>query len=105
MSKKYVQKCDRTNVQYSEIIVPPINVMYADDVAVAVLTALQLNSMQGRFALVVIEDFIVAFYYEYKNKRELKMNEGLCENLHDIACAFYEAQQALLDAEIVSEAA
>lgn len=89
---QYVKQCTCCDKRFSRFSTPAVDVVYESELSMLMRTKIRALKLKGRFELVVKDDLVVGFYYEYANLNEEASSNVLCNSLFDIACDFYESK-------------
>ena len=100
---QYVKQCTCCDKRFSRFNTPILDVIYEAKLDTLMKKKIRAMKLRGEFELVVKNDFITGFYYEYANPKEEGSSNLLCNSLYDIACDFYESNLSEVDDCIFEE--
>jgi hypothetical protein len=90
MQNKLVKKCSCCETQFSTISLPVISAEYFNEIKTLMNKAKKAMKLKGKLELMVTNELIAYFYYEYANKEEINKAREICERLYMVIAHFNE---------------
>ena len=82
--KNFTQKCDCCDSIISRVYTPFINIELKERLIDEMIYTLTSNQLKGNVSLICTNEFVIGFQYEYRNKKEQKYSQDICEDLAEL---------------------